>query len=213
MCFNLFGPLVDDLDLATTLMRSLLPGQVDRVRRVAIEFAPEPAAEYLADRTAFDAFVEYRRPDGKLGCLGVETKLSEPFSQRHYDGPSYRRWVQLPGSPWRPEASALLDSVPHNQLWRDHLLAVAMRCHPRSPYAESRLLLVRHPLDSSCARITAAYRALLRAEDDTFVELPLVTLLDCWTQLPLPEAHTTWLSDFRRRYLDLGASEGSNAPS
>ena len=87
-----------------------------------------------------------------------------------------------------------------------------MRCHPRSPYAESHLLLVRHPLDSACARITAAYRTLLRSEDDSFIDLPLDRLLDLWTQIPLPEAHTTWLSDFRRRYLDLAASEGSQAP-
>jgi hypothetical protein len=213
MCFNLFGPLVEDLDLATTLIGALLPGQVDRVLRVEVEFAPEPASEYLADRTAFDAFVEYRRPDGKPGCLGVETKLSEPFSQHRYDGSAYRRWAQLPDSPWRPEASTLLDGIPHNQLWRDHLLAVAMRCHPRSPYAESHLLLVRHPLDLACARITAAYRTLLRSEDDSFIDLPLDRLLDLWTQIPLPEAHTTWLSDFRWRYLDLAASEGSQAPS
>jgi hypothetical protein len=143
----------------------------------------------------------------------VETKLSEPFSQRHYDGSAYRRWAQRPDSPWRPEASTILDGLSHNQLWRDHLLAVAMRCHPRSPYAESRLLLVRHPLDAACARITATYRTLLQADDDSFIDLPLDRLLDLWTQCPLPEIHTTWLGDFRRRYLDLTASEGSHAPS
>jgi hypothetical protein len=206
MCFNLFGPLASDLDLATRLMRPVLPDRLDRVLRVVIEFAPEPASAYLADRTAFDAFVEYRRPDGKLGCLGIETKLSEPFSPRHYDGPAYRRWMELPDSPFRPEAHTLVDAVPHKQLWRDHLLAIAMRARPGSPYAASSLLVIRHPLDAACATITTTYRTLLRSED-TFLDYALDRLVSLWAQQPLTADEASWLGEFRRRYLDLAASE------
>jgi hypothetical protein len=213
MCFNLFGPLVDDLDLAIMLLQPLLPGRVDQVLRVEIEFAPEPASEYLADRTAFDAFIEYRRPDGKLGCLGVETKLSEPFSRKRYDGPSYRRWMQSPGSPFCPEAHTMVDDRRHNQLWRDHLLAIAMRDHPCSPYAESSLLLVRHPLDAACERIAAGYRRLLCSKDDTFIDLPLDQLVRRWRDTQLGPAPASWLTEFQRRYLDLTASAHTNQPS
>lgn len=79
MCFNLFAPLVDNLDLATELWRLVLPNEVSRVLRVLIEYAPQPPSEYLNDRTAFDAFVEYERLDGKLAFVGIETKLSEPL--------------------------------------------------------------------------------------------------------------------------------------
>lgn len=65
MCFTRFGPLVDDLDWARTLWQSLLPGEVKRVIRVLIEYAPEPAAEYLNDQTAFDACVEYMDTTGR----------------------------------------------------------------------------------------------------------------------------------------------------
>lgn|GEM_PF-5508699 len=61
------------------------------VIRVAIEWAHEPADEYLGDRTAFDAFVEYRTAEGALCALGIETKLTEPFSQKVYDGEPYLR--------------------------------------------------------------------------------------------------------------------------
>ena len=64
MCFNLFGPLVGDLSLATRCMRALLPGEVGEVTEVRIEYGPSPADEYLGDRTSFDAFVGYTRPDG-----------------------------------------------------------------------------------------------------------------------------------------------------
>lgn len=212
MCFNLFGPLVDDIDLATMLIHRLLPGQIDRVLRVEIEFAPEPASDYLADRTAFDAFVEYRRPDGYLGCLGIETKLSERFSPRHYDRPAYRRWMQYLVPTWRPEAPIQLDAVRHNQLWRDHLLAVAMRYHPRSCYAETGLLLIRHPLDTACAATAATYRTLLGSADVPFIDYSLDQIVDLWMGTSLNAAQANWLGEFHRRYLDLAASAEVGEP-
>lgn len=87
MCFNLFGELALDLDLATTLARALWGPQVGRVVRMCFEWAPEPADEYLNDRTAFDAFLEYETVDGLPAFIGVETKLSEPFSQKNMTAP------------------------------------------------------------------------------------------------------------------------------
>jgi hypothetical protein len=53
---------------------------------VDIEYAPDPKEEFLDDRTAFDAFVEFDRVDGTRGFVGIETKLTEPFSRKTYDG-------------------------------------------------------------------------------------------------------------------------------
>ena len=75
MCFNLFGPLVDDRELATALVQALLPGEVEAVTRVLIEYAPEPPAGYLNDRTAFDAFIEYTRPDRSQGFLASRDEV------------------------------------------------------------------------------------------------------------------------------------------
>lgn len=82
MCFNLFGPLVLDTSLATRLMRTVLPEEIDVVEEVRIEFAPEPRQQYLDNRTSFDALVRYRTPDGQQAFLGIETKLTEPFTQK-----------------------------------------------------------------------------------------------------------------------------------
>jgi hypothetical protein len=85
MCFNLFGPLVPEAnrELATRLMNALLPGEVTQVREARIEYRPKPVAEYLGDRTAFDAFIDYERHDGRRAFLGIETKLTEPFSTKN----------------------------------------------------------------------------------------------------------------------------------
>ncbi|MCC6158350.1 MAG: hypothetical protein IT350_09890 [Deltaproteobacteria bacterium] len=202
MCFNLFGPLVDDLDLATTLWKKLLPGEVERVTRVEIEWNPEPRFEYLDDRTAFDAFVEYERPDGTSAFVGIETKLTEPFSQKHYDNEAYRRWMRVDDTPWKPEAWNRVDDDVHNQLWRDHLLAVAVRRHASSKYTHGRFMLVRHGGDTECARVVVGYRELLRDGDDTFIDMPLDRLVAEWIAVA-SESHRDWLERFRARYLDL----------
>ncbi len=205
MCFNLFGMLRHDLGLATKLWRGFLGDDVDEVTRVEMEFNPAPKSEYLDDNTAFDAFVEYRRSDGRLGFVGVETKLTEPFSQTEVDKHTYRRWMALPASPWIANADDRVADIRHNQLWRDHLLAFAMLHHGASPYAEGRLLLLYHPDDLDCAATVEGYEALLREDDDTFAHLTLKSLIRSWRSSAGGEAQG-WLDDFHRRYVDLTAS-------
>ena len=102
MCFNLLGLLELDHDLGTVLARALWGTHIERVTAVRFEWAPAPAAEYLNDRTAFDALVEYESRDGP-GFVGIETKLSEPFSPKVYDRQEYRRWMTGSG-PWLDDA-------------------------------------------------------------------------------------------------------------
>ena len=202
MCFNLFGPLVNDLELATRLMQALLPQQVAQVTEVKIEFAPEPAGGYLGDKTAFDAYVAWRNHDNGMEFMGFETKLSEPFSQQIYDSPLYRRWM-TEDSPWLPDSTDKVADKRHNQLWRDHLLAVA---HHRRSGQRGRLALVRHPEDLDCADTALRYRQLLRQGDDSFVEFTLEQIVDAWSGAVRTEEERRWLAAFRLRYLDLAAN-------
>jgi len=210
MCFNLFGPLVKDYELATRFIGSLVPESVKEVTRVAIEWAPEPANDYLGDRTAFDAFIEYCTTEGRLCALGVETKLTEPFSPKEYDGERYRRWMRLPESVWRSNADANVNSIQHNQLWRDHLLAFALCHHPNSQYAKTYLMLVRHPEDQECACVLEGYRQLLHVDDDSLIDMPLDNLVKFWEAIVENDSHREWLNKFRLRYLDLERSSGFN---
>jgi hypothetical protein len=207
MCFNLFGPMVADFDLATRVFQGILPNQVERVTDVKIEYAPQPATEYLDDRTAFDAFVEFERPDGTLGFVGIETKLTEPFSPKLYDSSAYRRWAERPDSPWPEEAWSRLAEVGHNQLWRDHLLAVAMLRHPTSLYSSGFFMLVGHRDDEACWAAARTYRTLLKPKDRSFLDYPLDRLTDMMEPAAETSAQRTWLAEFRKRYLDLSLSE------
>jgi hypothetical protein len=207
MCFNLFGPLVHDLALATQLFRAVPELEVERVLAVKLEFAPLPAEEYLADGTSFDAYVEYAHRDGSRAFVGIETKLTDGFSRKVCDTPAYRRWMQGPRAPWRPEAASRVANVEHNQLWRDHLLAIAMRDHSTKRYEHGAVMLVRHPLDNSGAAIARGYRQLLREGNTSFIDAPMDLLIGRWRAALGSDERGAWLSSFSQRYLALADSQ------
>ena len=207
MCFNLFGPLVANAERATRLARALLGAdEVARVVRVAIEWAPEPPSEYLGDRTAFDAVIDYLRPNGELVLLGVETKLTDSFSQQEYDGDRYRRWMGSAGSPFRTEAASVLATSRFNQIWRNHLLAIAIRDHARSRYDAVRSVVIHHPTDASAREVLQSYRQHLVSQDSTFGVWTLDQVVRAFATASVG-TESIWLADFERRYVDVRASE------
>lgn len=176
---------------------------------VRIEWAPQPAREYLGDRTSFDAAVEYVTASGERGFLGVETKLTEPFSARAYDTGRYRELTELPGSPWPPRSWSRLADTRWNQLWRNHLLVEAVRRHPGSPITgPARLLVVRHPGGHECQRALSGYRALTNG-DGVLVDLPLDRLDDVIGPALTADHEQRWWAAFRQRYVDLSGSAGA----
>ena len=122
MAFNLFGKLALNHDLATELVRALWGAHVKRVTDVRFEWAPQPADEYLDDRTAFDVFIEYEGDGGHAGFIGIEVKLTEPFSQRSYDRPTYRRWMTptVPGAPTRAKLLPTLNTTSYGATTCSH---------------------------------------------------------------------------------------------
>lgn len=207
MCFNLFAPLALDLDLAGQLLSSLQDAPVmKRVTRILIEHAPKPAP--LQDRTSHDAFVEYERPDGRLGFLAIETKLTEPFTQAKRDfHQGYSQW-QRPGWWWKQGQEVYFSDKQWNQLWRNHLLAYAMLQQPGSPYAECRAAVVYHKLDSACETALAGYGKLLTPQGRaTLLDWPLDALIQAWEGAAAGPEVRKWLARFRQRYLDLELSQ------
>lgn len=200
MSFNLFGPLVGHLGVARQLLCPLLPGDVEEVTLIRIEYAPSPAEEYLDDLTSFDVFIEYVDGDGERAFVGVETKLTEPFSPKAYDSDRYRELTDAPGSPWVSSKSALADPA-WNQLWRDHLLVEATRTHRDVPHGRrGSLAVVHHPDDPSIGSAIAGYRRFLRYPEAVLV-WPLDRLLATMRSEAEDFRVADWLDRFAARYL------------
>jgi len=77
LCFNLFGELHFDLNLATKYFQKLFPNRLDMVTAVKFEYSPGRGdKKYLGDHSAFDVFVEYAKGN-KKGFIGIEVKYAE----------------------------------------------------------------------------------------------------------------------------------------
>jgi hypothetical protein len=200
LCFNLFGLFESDLELATAFWNYHFPDNVQEITAMKIEYAPSPNLLYLNDRTAFDAYFEYNNFNGKRGFIGVEVKYTEPFSQQQYDSPAYRKWSNNTGSPWKAESYAQLPDIRWNQLWRDHLLAISMLARENSPFAEGKLVLVRHPADKDCEGVVNSYKGFLKENDRTFFDLPMDRLLFAYEKINVSVSVQSWLKRFKERY-------------
>jgi hypothetical protein len=76
LVFNLFGPMVIDLRLVTTIFRALLPD----FESIRFEHSPGRHEDRsLADGTAFDLAMSVITPDGEEATVFVEVKYSESF--------------------------------------------------------------------------------------------------------------------------------------
>ena len=207
MAFNLFGPLQLDPNLAALLLDPLLPGGVSAAT-VAIEWAP-PKALHLNDATSFDVAVRYRTRMGEAAIAGIETKLTEPFSQRRYGHEDHHtetyRAVGQRSSVWLDPMADSLSDKRWNQIWRNHLLVESVR--QSEPGLKGSEIVVHHPLDTRCAESIAGYVAHLAAPDETFGALTLDTIVTTWTGLVTSDIDRQWLADFSDRYVNLELSE------
>lgn len=194
LCFNIFGSLRDHPQLGV-LLSDVFDIDVSTIDRVECEWAPEREA-HLNDRTAFDAFIAYRDSDARRCFLAIETKYTEPFSQKEYDSQLYRQ-VTVGSGYFREGASDHLIGRATNQLWRMAMLAASM-LH-RGDY-ETGAVAVLSLADDRHARV-AVDGVKAQVVDDTFVKF--VSLEDLVQAASNHDSLRTWSSDFESRYLDL----------
>jgi hypothetical protein len=209
MCFNLFAPLRADPAMATGLLRALLGDRIHEVTEVRIEYAPTPAGQYLGDSTSFDAFIAYVDVEAGPSLIGVETKLTEPFSQEVYkeaSNSSYTDLTDAADSPWDPSVGEAVEDIRWNQLWRNQLLVEATRKHSLAIHGRhGRLAVIRHPLDTECAKVINDYEGLLKDPAD-LLDWRLDRLVETWRAAGVPGTDA-WLAAFSPRYIDLHLSD------
>jgi hypothetical protein len=124
LVFNLFGPMVLDPGLATSVFRHLLPTFVHSVEHIVFEHSPgRREARFLGDGSAADLALRIVTPEGEQGTVFVEVKYSEDMVgpaarlRDRYDEAS--RQVHLFRNPDSPG----LRSLACEQFWREHMLA------------------------------------------------------------------------------------------
>ena len=195
LCFNLFGELCFDLELASGVINELTVGRFTEVRAINFEHSPgRRDSHYTADRSAFDVFLECRAASGGRGFVGIEVKYHEnllgPAGQHRarYDEIAERMGCFAPGT------ANTLKSAPLQQIWRDHLLAGITR--DVDGYDEAAFVML-YPRDNAHVRdAIATYRACL-IDSAMFAGWTLEDFADCIRN----RSNADWIGRFSDRYL------------
>lgn len=166
LCFNLFGDMANDLDLATRALRIVWP-QIERVTEIRFEYSPGRGdPRYTGNRSAFDVFVSYRRADG-AGFLGIEVKYHEDLKVTAAADPDGRyRQLARGTAAFRDDAFPRLEKPPLQQLWLDHLLALRMRTADAGQWAAGTFVLLYPVANRPCRIAATEYRTCLSTSGD-----------------------------------------------
>ncbi len=204
LSFNIFGALRPRLELAD-LLRDALDLDIALVETVECEWSPGPARTTelgLGDRTAFDAFVSYVTAIGERGFLAVETKYTEPFSQREYEvTDAYRDATDNSGWFQRGSANELKRSST-NQLWRNTMLAARLLQNTKL-WNHAHVIVLRLEDDPGADQAIDGVRRQLLDTD----LLRHCSYEDLVSTAQGIDSLKRWAAAFKLRYLDTTVSE------
>ena len=197
LCFNLFGPLAEDPALATTTLQMIWP-DIQKITRIRFEWSPGRGDErYTDNRSAFDVFVEY---DGRRGrsFLAIEVKYHEDLTGSPAADPTDRYpKIAARHNIFREESISQLKTLPLQQIWLDHLLALQLRADPGDGWQAGTFVLLYPIGNTACAAAGDRYRQCL-TQDETFD----VRTLDEIVQAARLATTEPWPDDVYARYLD-----------
>lgn len=199
MCFNLFGPLFRDLDLATAAVKTWWPDAPGSVCAVRFEWSPgrRIPGRFLENRSAFDVAFELNLDDGTRGVVGVETKYHEHCVRENIPGPKQmRRYEHVTRESGIFVAGALssLPGTPLQQIWLDHLLALSMLQDHSRRWTWAKFVRVHPAQNPSYARAAGDYRSFL--DDSSTLEVRTIESLLETGAIPPDSAQA-----FAERYL------------
>ena len=207
MCFNLFVPLraaARRQFLSRIFQRSLPHLNIERVIKVRVEYVPVPIEEYINDKSAFDAFVEFRANDGNNGCIAIETKYVDKLGKNSSSDMSTKVCVAK-------EIGCFTDSGLKRtesecpQIARNFLLVEKYGLNNGLTYSHSVVLALRD--DAVAVQEVAEFRDLLLPHFKSKIEkVNLEDFVEAVTAC-VPESEKRWIGDFHRRYLDFEAAE------
>lgn len=201
LCFNLFGELHYDLNLASKYFNKLFPEQVLTVTNIDFEYSSKRSNP---DESAFDVFVEYLNKDLKKCFIGIEVKYQEnlreesPAKADQIFKKHKADYLRLTNESkaFIPNAIEKLRFVPLSQIWRDHLLAFNMS----QDYYDGIFVFLYPFQNDECHAGIESYKKLLFTNDETktkFYPRNLVRFITSLRDLN----NTAWTRELEERYI------------
>jgi hypothetical protein len=199
MCFNLFGTLSADLELADKAVHSWWPDVPGKVCAVHFEWSPGRMLPglYLENKSAFDVAFEIELEGGTRGILGVETKYHEDCKAESMPRPErcnrYSLVTKKAGI-FSDTAIEAIMGTDLQQIWLDHLLALSILQEQPPKWSWVKFVLVHPAKNPSYQRATDRYKKYL----DNSTSFEVSTIESLLENRVLGDAIT---QAFKERYL------------
>ena len=208
--WNLFVPMMTDLVAAAMCFKEILPHRdIKTIRNWKIEYAPNT----IQDKTAFDVYVEYETSRGETGVIGIEVKYTE---EGYSVGNKEFAMMQNPESAYsvttrNSECFINNDPMQFNnpdfiQLWRNHILGLAMLQHGMTDYFDSLTLyplgnIHFHSSDSHVGVIESYEELLTEKGKDTFHAITYEDFFNVLKKHYSSSRNRVWLDYLETRYI------------
>ena len=209
--YNIFTPMEEDLDAATTLFNGIIGGSISKINRIYIEFAGDAdKSEYLNDGTSFDTFIEYFSSDGSIGGIGIEVKYTEngyPIGVKEkqdienlnglYHQITKRSQWYIPTLDTR----SFIKANHLRQIWRNHILGYSMlyrgdiqHFHHIHLYPQGNKHFHEYAIPEYKTLLTEHGKA-------SFIDLTYESLFDMISKIFISDKHKEWLKYLQKRYI------------
>jgi len=162
LCFNFFGELKIDTDLALQVLKQFWP-EINAVKSVIFEFASIKNCTH--DNSAFDVAFEVSAGN-RNGLIGLECKYTDTFSQKEYDKPEYRHIFDKSKEMVFAGEYEDFMAARFNQLFRNQLIAEALVQNNDYDFVHTGLFC--HQDDKSALQTGAEFQRMLKSDDKVF---------------------------------------------
>ena len=203
LCFNLFGELADNLELATRFFSELFPNKIDKILSVQFEHSPGRGdKQYTGDRSAFDVFIEYKKADHK-GFIGIEVKYAESLKEERQKKSDsifeahkneYTRLTTI--NHFHPNSINQLKRVPIFQIWRDHMLSISLL----QEYSTGFFVFLYPSQNEQCQKGVDLYKKYLISTDENITGF-YPRFLEDFIDMLITLCPTEWTYELKKRYL------------
>ena len=191
----------------------IIGGNISRITGIFIEFAGyHDKSVYLNDRTAFDAFIEYKSSDGQNNGIGIEVKYTE---NSYPLGIKERKDIENPNGLYQfvtkkcgyynndMDITMFLQANHLRQIWRNHILGFAMILHRDINHFHHIHLYPRQNKHFQDYALPEYESLLSNKGKDSFIELTYEKFFKLLTKNFTSTKQKEWTNYLYKRYLDL----------
>ncbi|OGQ79471.1 MAG: hypothetical protein A2289_23845 [Deltaproteobacteria bacterium RIFOXYA12_FULL_58_15] len=206
MCFNLFGHLRagvkrKDAGAGDVLKAMLRDSPINVVDAVEVEHLPMPIDDYIKDKTAFDASIRFRNPNGASCIATIETKYTDEFGKNSAREVSYQVGLMENWQLCTNDGLEYFKAHGIPQVARNLLLTLAYQRKHDLAYAVNFVVGLRDDRGAE-NDVNALRDKLAPAYRDRLQILPLEEIVERGLTTA-KESHADVLKMFRERYLEL----------